>query len=60
MTLAMLTEKFCGFIQSIHANVGMLPGIGYYRFLPHPFPFIIHLRSYHPTLYNGDTNNAIK
>jgi hypothetical protein len=30
------------------------------RVLPNPFQFIIHLSSYHSTLYNIDTDDAAK
>lgn len=38
----------------------IIPRLNRYSFLSSPFQSIIHQITYHPTLYNIDTNNSVK
>jgi hypothetical protein len=40
--LAILRKFFCGFPQSLHANVRMAPVLGHGSFVPNPFQFTTH------------------
>jgi hypothetical protein len=48
---AIPTDVFRVFPQSLQANAGYYLKLGHVRFLPHPFPFIIHLSFFNSTLY---------
>jgi hypothetical protein len=37
-----LTDVYCGFLQSLHADFGIVPQLGQVYILPNPFEFIIH------------------
>jgi hypothetical protein len=51
--LAILTEVFRAFSQSLQANAGWyLKTLGHNRFLPHCLQFVILQSSFYPTLYN--------
>jgi hypothetical protein len=47
--------SFRGYHQLLHENTGIVSRLGYDRFLPNPFPFIIYQSSYHSTIYSIDT-----
>jgi hypothetical protein len=47
---AILTDVFSGFPESLQANAGVVPLLGYDRFLPNSFQFVIHLLHFHSTL----------
>jgi hypothetical protein len=54
-----LTDVFRGFPQFLLANAGIVPSkLGYDRFLPNPFQFIIHLPPFHSTLCNLSSEKA--
>jgi hypothetical protein len=40
--LAIWTEDFCGFTQSLKENTGIVPSLDHGRFLPYPFRFVIN------------------
>jgi hypothetical protein len=40
--MAILTEVFHGFLQSLHENSEILPRLDHGRFLPIPFQIIVH------------------
>jgi hypothetical protein len=44
--------RFCGFPQSLQANVGIVPRFYHECFLPHPLQFDIHSSYLHSTLYS--------
>jgi hypothetical protein len=41
-TSAIMTEVPCGFPQFLQTNTGMVPGLGYHRFLPNSFRLVTH------------------
>jgi hypothetical protein len=43
---------FHGFTQFLQVNTGIVPWLDHNRFIPSPYQLIIHLPSYHCTLYN--------
>jgi hypothetical protein len=51
---AILIKDFCGFPQSLKANVEIVPRLGHDRFLPHLLQFI------HPTLYKYESDSVVK
>jgi hypothetical protein len=51
-TLAILTEGFHGFPQSVLANVRIVLRLGHSHFLPHSCRFTIHLPSCYATTYS--------
>jgi hypothetical protein len=53
-------DSYRGFPQSLQVNSGIVPRLGHNRFVPSPFQFIIIHLSYHPTLYDFDTEIMIK
>lgn len=55
-----LGQNVRGFIQSLQENAGMLQRLSNNRFLPSPSQFIIHLSSYHPTLYSSTLKASLK
>jgi hypothetical protein len=51
------TETFRSFLQSLHANSGIVP---YIRPLSSSFQFIIHISYFHSLPYNLSTESVVK
>jgi hypothetical protein len=55
-----LELDFRGFVQSVQANVGIVPWSGHDHFLWNPFKHVIYQSSYHPILHNVDNVRIVK
>jgi hypothetical protein len=55
-------ELFHGFPQSLKTDVRIVPRVGYGRFLPNPFQFIVSsiVLSYRSALQSRDADGAVK
>jgi hypothetical protein len=51
--------RFSWVLQSFQANPGSVTLLGHYRFLPNPFPYIIHEPSSRSTLQSLDSDRAV-
>jgi hypothetical protein len=58
--LAILTDHFCDFPHSLHANTRRVPWLGNAHSLPSPFEIMIYQSSYHLTLHSLYTDSVVK
>lgn len=55
-----ISKRYFSFLSSIQPNSEIVPRLDYNRFLPNPFPFIVHQSSYHSTLYGPAIDSVVK